>query len=555
MAAKSRIRLSTLLRATALLLALVCVAFAQDTPAEDGPFVVICPIVTEQGAMIGDDTLILVNHAISQAHGADAIVFIIDTPGGRLDSAVEITKSLLEAPCKTIAYVQGMGAISAGALIGYACDEIAMAPGSNFGASQVVHISADFVNPTVTPAGEKETSFLRSKFKALGEVKGHNPDIGQAMVDQDIELLATPRGDGTFDVKATNPGQSATPEGDSPLEKAVDALEESTDLPLEPLKDIVKELTTDRKGELNQSEEVTQALSQPPPAPGMEGAHIIIGRDKLLTLTPEEAMKYRLIEYMPRDLDHLLRIYELEDARRVEVKLTWSEELYGWLTNPAVAGILLMLGIGGIYVEMKTPGFGLPGTIGIIALALFFGARGVIGLADWIDILLVVVGLALIVVEIFFIPGFGIVGGLGLVSLLAGLFLSFTFTDFSFSLYSWNFDRFRDAGMTVTLTALGLVVMTAALWKVFPHTPLHGWLVLDEEQQVSRGYTVQTESERVAAIGLKGTATSMLRPAGRARFGDKTLLVVSRAEFVEPGTPVQIVEVEGNRYVVDRIKE
>ncbi|MCC6697713.1 MAG: hypothetical protein IT365_18945, partial [Candidatus Hydrogenedentes bacterium] len=392
-------------------------------------------------------------------------------------------------------------------------------------------------------------------FKALGEVKGHNPDIGQAMVDQDIELLATPRGDGTFDVKATNSGQAATTEGESTIEKAVDALQETTELPLEPLKDIVKELTADPKGELDQSEEVQKALSQPPPAPGMEGAHIVIGRDKLLTLTPEEAVKYRLIEHTPRDLDHLLRTYGMENARRVEMKLTWSEDLYSWLTSPAVASILLLIGIGGIYVEMKTPGFGLPGTIGIIALALFFGARGVIGLADWIDILLVVTGLILIVVEIFFIPGFGIVGGLGLVSLLTGLFLSFTFTDFSFSMYSWNFDRFRDAGMTVTLTALGLVVLVATLWKVLPHTPLHGWLVLNEVQQTGRGFTVQPESECVAAIGLRGVASSMLRPAGRARFGDKTLLVVSRAEFVEPGTPVQIVEVEGNRYVVDRIKD
>ncbi|MCC6698495.1 MAG: hypothetical protein IT365_22930, partial [Candidatus Hydrogenedentes bacterium] len=204
MAVQHRSRLSNLLRGTALLLALACVAFAQDTPAEDGPFVVLCPIINDQGTMIGDETLLLVNRAVSHAQGAEAIIFIIDTPGGRLDSAVEITKSILKAPCKTIAYVEGMGAISAGALISYACDEIAMAPGSTIGASQVVMMSGDFINPTTTPAGEKETSFLRSKFKALGEVKGHNPDIGQAMVDQDIELLATPRGDGTFDVKATN---------------------------------------------------------------------------------------------------------------------------------------------------------------------------------------------------------------------------------------------------------------------------------------------------------------------------------------------------------------
>src|SRR5690606_20349506 len=97
------------------------------------------------------------------------------------------------------AYVQGMGATSAGAMISYACDEIVMAPGATMGTAQPVTPSAEGMQPL----GEKETSFVRAKFAALAELKGRNPDIARAMVDKDIELRAYPNPDGTYRVEAT----------------------------------------------------------------------------------------------------------------------------------------------------------------------------------------------------------------------------------------------------------------------------------------------------------------------------------------------------------------
>jgi membrane-bound serine protease (ClpP class) len=546
--------MKTLSGVACLFLALALCATGQNVEenAGEGPYIVICPIVTEQGTMIDDGILVLVNRAISVARGAEAIIFIIDTPGGRLDSAIEITKSIMEAPCKTIAYVKGMGAISAGAIISYSCDEIVMAPASTIGASQVVQMPVMPGMGEVQPAGEKETSFLRSKIAALGEEKGHNPYLGMAMVDKDIELVAIPRGDGTFDVYATNVGQTGGKgSGAAALGEILEKIGESTQIDLGPLKEFVESLGRSDNSEPTKGEQAVQAAIES----GLEGAHIVVGPDKLLTLTPDEAIKYRLAKVEYRTLDNLLRGEGLDEFRRVELELTWSEELFRWLTSPTVAGILLMLGVGGLYVEIRTPGFGLPGIVGIAALALFFGSRSVIGLSDWIDLLLVLVGLILIAIEAFVLPGFGIAGVAGILSLLAGLYLSFTFSDFSFSDYSWNVDRLQDAGKTVTLTTVGLVVMTVITWKVFPHTPLYGRLILSDAQDAAQGYSVQSDGDRTSAIGLRGVATSMLRPAGRGRFGGKTLQVVSRAEFIEDGTPITIVEVEGNRYVVDRLKE
>ena len=181
--------------------------------------------------------------------------------------------------------------------------------------------------------------------------------------------------------------------------------------------------------------------------------------------------------------------------------------------------------------------------------------RTVVGLADWIDVALVITGIVLILVEIFVIPGFGVVGVLGIMFVIAGVVFSFTFTDFTLPQYSWEWDRLEDAGFSLTMTMLCMVALVAATWKFLPKTPLYGHLVLADQQLPSHGYTVQSSDEVSATVGQEGTASSMLRPAGRGRFGDKTVQVVSLSEFIEEGAPIVIVQAEGNRYVVDRIKK
>jgi membrane-bound serine protease (ClpP class) len=189
-----------------------------------------------------------------------------------------------------------------------------------------------------------------------------------------------------------------------------------------------------------------------------------------------------------------------------------------------------------------------------VCLVLYFGARSMIGMADWIDAALVVAGIVLLLTEIFVIPGFGIVGAAGIVCIVAGVLMSLTFTGFTLPQYSWEYERLHEAAFTVSLTAVLLVAFVFITWRLLPRTPIYGHLVMGEEQLAAKGYTVQGEEAR-AAIGLRGIATSLVRPAGRGRFGDKTLQVVSLGEYIEPGTPIVIVEVDGNRYVVDRIRE
>lgn len=500
--------------------------------------------------MVDDGMSVLVTRAVREAADAKALIFIIDTPGGRVDSAINITETILDSPCRTIAFVDGMGAISAGALIAYACDEIVMSPSTNMGAAQPV----TFGEQGMEPLGEKETSFVRAKFAALAEMKGRNPDIAMAMVDKDIELRAYPKPDGTFDIKATSkPSDSLS---------SSELADELVNRPEQALKRIVETIFNTKLPEVKPDKPQTPETTDEKAAPALEtppieanGSILIEPAGKLLTLTPKEAQKYSVIKYIAKDMDDLLWQLGYTNTAIVKITPTWSEDLYKWLISPQITLLLLVIGIGGLYLEFKTPGFGLPGIVGICALTIYFGSRYVIGLADWLDIALVVTGVLLLLVEILLIPGFGVVGALGIVFVLAGVVFSFTFTDFSLPQYSWEWDRLEDAGFSLTMTLLCMVVLVVATWKLLPKTPLYGRLVLGDRQLPGTGYTVQPADAVTSTVGQQGVAASMLRPAGRGRFGDKTLQVVSLSEFIEEGTPIVIVQAEGNRYVVDRVKK
>lgn len=528
------------------LTALLMMGVAGLGSAQD--FVVVCPI----NGMIEDGVGVLVERAVRESAGAKALILEVDTPGGLVDSAIDITRHLLHAPCPTIAYVQGMGAISAGALISYACDSIIMAPDTNIGAATPVIASPEGMMPT----GEKEVSFMRARMRSMAEAKGHNPAIAEAMVDKDVELRARRDEQGKLQIYAVYPGGKE--------EAAPDPAQAPTpmpsDDPLETLKRLFPAMVTGRvqvaPPEATGAGEA-EAPSVAPTAPGVpplpEGVDVILPAGKLLTLTPKEALEYGVIPGTANGLPDVLRLCGLENVEIRRITPTWAERLFRWLTSPTVAGLLLLLGIGGIYLEFKTPGFGLPGIVGITCLALFFGAHLIIGLADWVDVLLVVVGLGLILVELFLIPGFGLVGAAGILCLLAGLYLALT--SVPIPQYSWEFDRLENALTSLSIAVFLFTGFVFVTWKLFPYTPLYGRMVLTHAQEQAKGYVVQSSDVSAQVIGTTGVAVTMLRPAGRGRFDDVTYQVVTRGDFLPAGTPIRIVVADGNRYVVERIEE
>ena len=523
-------------------------------PSSDS-FVVICPIDKD----IMDGIAVVVERAVTRdAVGADAVVFVVDTFGGRVDSAIEIAQTILDCPVPTIAYVTGRGAISAGALISYACDYIVMAPGASIGASTPIIPGVEMSEEM----NEKSMSFLCAKYRALGEENGHNPLLGEAMVDASIELYGYKAPDATYTVYKVERGkvmetQSTKPQygrlsvglpdmllqnvEEKSLEEAIRGVEET-------LRDVVQNLPGVDAPNTSSATGTSAAVEGLP-----EGAKLICPAGKLLTMTTKEAMEVGLITYTAESPEHALNFLGFHSFRTVTIEETWAEIIFAFLTSPLISGLLLLCGVGGLYVEFRTPGLGLPGLIGVICLALFFGSRLIIGIADWLDLLLVCAGFILLALEILVIPGFGVAGISGIVCLVLGIYMSLTRVPIPE--YTWDFMRLRDAGVTLMVTCFFFMVLILLTWKVFPRTRLARALILADAQATTAGYVVQTEAESTAAVGLRGTATTMLRPAGRGRFGKDTYDLMTRGEFIEKGRPVEIIQAEGNRYVVKEIEE
>ena len=510
-------------------------ATAQESPTRD--VVVVCPI----NGMIDDGVAVLVARAVREAAGAKAIIFEVDTPGGLVDSAIQITKSIDAAPCPTVAYIKGMGAISAGALISFSCKSMVMAPDTNIGAATPVTITAEGMLPT----GEKEVSFMRAKMRALAEHNGYNPAVAEAMVDKDIELRGRPKADGTLEIFSVYR---------EPKTSLADVAQKVVSDPEEFLKKLIEGQT---KAPAPAESPKDKAPNQPvltPEAPKtgsdspFPGSEVLKPSGKLLTLTPSEALRYGLIRETVLSRSQLMGVYGWNEVQTHAIEMTWSEALFRWLRNPLVAGLLLMFGVAGIYIEIKTPGVVLPGVLGGICLALFFGAHFLIGASDWIGVALVVTGIVLILSEIFVFPGTLLLGGIGILCVLGGIF--FALTNVIIPQYSWDYARLNNACLTLVVAAASLTIFIAAAWRFLPKTPIYRAIVQTHAQQSEAGYTVQTDQEEAAALGLEGVAASMLRPAGRGIFGGKFYSVMTRGEFIAEGDPIVIIQVDENRYIV-----
>ncbi len=200
------------------------------------------------------------------------------------------------------------------------------------------------------------------------------------------------------------------------------------------------------------------------------------------------------------------------------------------LTSTTVAAVLLAVGVLGLVIEALTPGFGIPGTVGLLALALYFFGGYLAGMSGVLEVLLFFLGVLLLLAEIFLIPGFGVAGIGGIAAILASIY--FTFGDQALYVGS----------LAVILVTLGLVLAA----RYLPRTRAARALVLDSAIQAEAPPKDRLEALR----GARGQALTPLRPAGIAQFGERKVDVVAEGEFIEKGSPVRVVRVEGARVVV-----
>jgi membrane-bound serine protease (ClpP class) len=270
----------------------------------------------------------------------------------------------------------------------------------------------------------------------------------------------------------------------------------------------------------------------------------LIRKGKLLTLTTEEALKHKVADFRAGTIESVLEQLGLAGSQVRRVSPNWAEDLVRFLTNPVVSSLLMTIGMLGIILEIRTPGFGVPGALGIASLGLFFWGHWLVQLAGWEEMLLVGSGLALLVLEVFVIPGFGLVGVLGIGALLAGLSLSLVGGG-----ATWEF-VVKAVGRVIIAILLALAASLVML-RFLPRLPFGRRLILETGLPAGEGYASAPAGDS-DWLGKSGTAFSPLRPAGIAEIDGERVDVVSDGEFIDSGAPIVVTRVDGNRIVVRR---
>lgn len=291
-------------------------------------------------------------------------------------------------------------------------------------------------------------------------------------------------------------------------------------------------------------------------------AVVIAKEGDILTLTNTEAEKEygnppkRLLSSgTVKDLDTLIAQLGYAGATTHRVDPTGMEKIGSWLNM--ISPLLLIIGIAGVYIEFKTPGFGLPGIVGITAFALYFLGGYVAGLsgAEWVAVFLL--GLALVAVEMFVYPGTIVIGMLGATLMLAALIMAMV------DLYPAtapgalpslpSFDKFELPLQNLGIATLGggLAIWLASL--LLPKTPMYRAMV----SQSATGMKTEAllEAKQKSLQGQIGITTSALRPGGKAQFGDAIIDVISQGEMLPKGTRVQVIGSSGAEAIVTAVKE
>lgn len=377
--------------------------------------------------------------------GANHIIFEIDTPGGRVDSAGQIGTLIQSIPIETTAYIVNE-ALSAGSYIALNTDNIYMTPHSTIGASGVITQDG-------TAADKKAQSAWIAAMKSAAESSGRDPLYAIAMADAEVDL----------------------PEYGAP------------------------------KGEF-------------------------------LTLTPQDAVEVDYAEGIVKNQVELLYELNLSNATIVESETTFAEEVARFITSPIVIPILLSVASLGLIVELYSPGFGVAGSMGLIALILFFYGHIIAGLAGLEAIILIIIGIGLIIAE-FFVAS-GILGFIGIGAIIGSLFMA-------------GYD-FVHMSMSIAIAFIVAIIAAILLFRsIGMEKGLFRHIVLRERTMTEQGY-ISTVS-RDELLGKVGYTMTPLRPSGTITIDDERFDVVSEGSFVESGQKVKVTYVEGGKIVVRQL--
>ena len=443
---------------------------------------------------------------------AEYIIYEISTYGGLLQSADDISKYFIldiGKKAHTVAYVT-TEAISAGAMISVSCRDIIMRENTTIGDCAPIVMGGKLEGVE----REKTESFTRAAFARAAEANGYPEALLKSMVTMQTKVYR------------------------------------------------IKNLQTG-DGEFFED----QRLPDDPNLYDLDNKELIVKEDELLTLTASKAFEYGIARAQVKDRAGALEFLAERDGvtfagKPMVLETLWSEEMVRWLNSPAVMAALVMLAMLGVYIEFNTPGVGLPGLAAVICLVIIIGSKYLVGLANWVEVALFFVGILLLLVEFFVLPGFGIAGMMGIICVIVGLFGMLIKNPPN--RVPWpdspeNWDVFIDGLMGLSFGFLGFVVLAWILTKYLPKLQFLSGLILvpavaKQGTEMEISMTVPPERQTIGInVSDIGEVVSILRPTGKARFGNAIVDVVTEAEFLDKGAKVEIIEIHGNRVVVKAV--
>jgi membrane-bound ClpP family serine protease len=264
----------------------------------------------------------------------------------------------------------------------------------------------------------------------------------------------------------------------------------------------------------------------------------------------QQAVDYRLATRTADDFRQLKAHFGLQNDPAL-LEPGWADFFIDALASPGLAVLLLIVGFAALYAELHAPGMGVGAFLATVCFVLFFWNRFLGGTAGWLEVMLFLVGIACLALEVFVLPGFGIFGLGGGALVLASLVLASQ--TFVLPGNSYQLAQLQASLWTVGGAALGIIVLAILLRRWLPRTPLFGNMLLEppsptEAESISQRETLLDASN---LVGARGTTTTPLVPGGKARFGNRVLDVIAEGELIGRGTEVVIVEVRGNRILVE----
>jgi len=263
---------------------------------------------------------------------------------------------------------------------------------------------------------------------------------------------------------------------------------------------------------------------------------------KVITFTASEAIKYGFCEGMHETVDEVLIENGFPDYELKTYEATGLDTFIGWMVNPAISGILIMIIIGGIYFELQSPGIGFPLAAAIIAALLYFTPLYLEGLAENWEVILFMVGIVLLAVEIFVIPGFGVAGVSGIALVMTSLILSLI-NNVGFDFEMTMPTQIINAFLTVLLATVGGFFGSIFLAKKFLTTSMMSSMVLSSVQNRSEGF-VGVNSKENELIGMQGIAFTILRPSGKVEIGGDIYDATALTSYIDKGELIEVVKYE-----------